>query len=362
MSKELMDNARTWGEANWHNIDTLATTSVSKYFLATFGSPFRAATGTEGVLSEAATSSLIAYWKLDEMATTTFADFSGNGKSGTAAGGVAATSSCQVGGCAYFDGLDDRVSVPNIAQGGSVTVSAWLNQVSAKNTQVFGSTEPSDSAGEFALIMNSNGRPTFIQWVAGGGDRPHLNVTSPANIYITYGNWNHLVGVYDSVSGYAYMYLNGSLVASSNSTNYSTSWGGGIGGYTSYWFNGKIDDVRVYSRALTADEVANLYKATPYSRYFYVDEVNRDSGGNIVSSGGSWDPSTKKLTITANWGTSSSTIATYLTRSRNRYALQTDWVGGPGQEGPLTSFNYKFSTSTANINYSTTTGSVLLNL
>ncbi|MBI4087549.1 MAG: prepilin-type N-terminal cleavage/methylation domain-containing protein [Candidatus Liptonbacteria bacterium] len=101
---------------------------------------------------------------------------------------------------------------------------------------------------------------------------------------------------------------------------------------------------------------------TTYTRYFYVEDVYRDVSDLIVSAGGSYDPSTKKLIVEYSWQNSAtSTIAEYVTRNRNNVFWQTDWSGGPGQDGPVTSTNARFSTSTQ-IDHSTTTGSIIINL
>lgn len=65
------------------------------------------------------------------------------------------------------------------------------------------------------------------------------------------------------------------------------------------------------------------------------------------------DPSTQKIKVSISWvqGGSLSRIS-YLTRSSNRVLIQTDWSGGGNQDGPITSENNAFSSST-NINYST---------
>lgn len=85
---------------------------------------------------------------------------------------------------------------------------------------------------------------------------------------------------------------------------------------------------------------------TTYSRYFYVDDVYRDGSGQITQSGGTLDPSTKKITIVYKWiGGNDKYLITYLTRFKNMIFNQTDWSGGGGQDGPITSTNEKFSTS-----------------
>ena len=100
---------------------------------------------------------------------------------------------------------------------------------------------------------------------------------------------------------------------------------------------------------------------TTYTRFFYVDDVKRDAGDLIVTTGGSYDPSTKKITVAYKWPPQNATrtMAAYLTRHRSKVFWQTDWSGGSGQEGPATSTNSRFSTS-SNLDYTTSSGSLYL--
>jgi hypothetical protein len=100
---------------------------------------------------------------------------------------------------------------------------------------------------------------------------------------------------------------------------------------------------------------------TTYTRYFYVEPVNRDSSGYIATGGTINDPSTKKITVVSGWtGGPTSSLATYLTRHRLQLHIQTDWTGGPTQEGPLTTVNARFASSSSNANYTSTVGSVMI--
>jgi uncharacterized delta-60 repeat protein len=102
--------------------------------------------------------------------------------------------------------------------------------------------------------------------------------------------------------------------------------------------------------AVSGEESITI-STTTYNRYFYVDDVYRDGSGKISSSG-NLDPSTKKITVVYKWlGGSDKFLITYLTRSKNIIFNQTDWSGGGGQTGPITSINEKFDTS-QNINFS----------
>lgn len=117
-----------------------------------------------------------------------------------------------------------------------------------------------------------------------------------------------------------------------------------------------------------------------FTRYFYIENVNRDLCGasdiaaNATtscasgpgSSGVAEDPSTQKITSIVSWtagGSASGQInkVQYLTRSQNKVFVQSDWSAGPGQEGPITSENNKFASST-NVNYSSSTGSIKIEL
>lgn len=74
-----------------------------------------------------------------------------------------------------------------------------------------------------------------------------------------------------------------------------------------------------------------------YTRFFSVENVNRDANGSIVIGGGTEDPSTQKVTVTVRWqingGTRELKITEYLTRSRSEVLWFTDWSGEGGVEG-----------------------------
>jgi Tfp pilus assembly protein PilV len=112
----------------------------------------------------------------------------------------------------------------------------------------------------------------------------------------------------------------------------------------------------------TSGTQAVTVATTTYTRYFYVDDVSRDTNGAIATSSASGDPSTRKITVIYTWPQSpTNTIAFYVTRYGHTIFDQTDWSGGSGQNGAMTSTNSRFATSTQ-MNFSTTTGSIIINL
>lgn len=102
------------------------------------------------------------------------------------------------------------------------------------------------------------------------------------------------------------------------------------------------------------------------SRYFFIEDIRRDSGGAIVESGGETDPSTLKITAVTDFerGRGAREVQ-YLTRHKNLVFYQTDWSGGFDQEifattSAGTIINGKFATSSSNIDFSSTPGSIRL--
>ncbi|MEX0690009.1 MAG: hypothetical protein WD095_01050, partial [Candidatus Paceibacterota bacterium] len=129
---------------------------------------------------------------------------------------------------------------------------------------------------------------------------------------------------------------------------------------------GKIDDVRIYDRALSADEVHSIYNSVAFRRHFYVENVCRTNNASYEIDGvtpcdiGSVkDPNTLKVTVVVEWdipgGTNQFEVSDYLTRWRNRTYNQTDWSGSAGEDGPYSSPTSNYSTST---NIESSSGSI----
>ncbi len=69
------------------------------------------------------------------------------------------------------------------------------------------------------------------------------------------------------------------------------------------------------------------------TRVILLSNVSRDSQSNIIESGGTDDPLTKKVTVTVSGtGISDYVISTYLTNWGDKYWTQTDWSGGVGAQ------------------------------
>jgi len=204
---------------------------------------------------------LVAGYTFDAGSGSTLADASGNGNNGTISGATWVPG--KYGGALSFNGSSDRVSVPASASlnlTSAMTLAAWIEPTASQSGWRTIVQRETDS---YALnASNSNGplRPsgagTFggaFQWVSG----PSAN---PVNA------WTHVAVTYDGTT--LRLYVNGTQVASTaaagtieSSTN--PLWIGGNSPYGEY-FQGLIDEARVYNRVLSATEVQTAMN-TPLS-------------------------------------------------------------------------------------------------
>ncbi len=199
-------------------------------------------------------SSLVGHWKLDETSGTTAYDSSGNDNHGTfinMVGNEWATGI--VGGGLDFDGIDDRVrcfSSEGITVANGFTVSVWVWP------DVFSTVHH-----ERYVSLSTNLAVLRRRYV---GDRLDFFITTDGTAKHLYGydvlrekQWNHIAGTWDGTT--QRLYLDGVEVDSATpggvlGTEDPDVNIGGVGPTP----DGFLDDVRVYSRALSDWEVAAL--------------------------------------------------------------------------------------------------------
>lgn len=210
------------------------------------------------------TNNLIGWWKFNGNTT----DSSGAGLTGTVTAASLTTGQNGASNAAYsFNGSSSYVTIPSsIARPtAGLTVGAWFKtpDVQTSNSQKIIATT---QATGYSIELDNNlcqNQLAFIAYV-GGAYR-----TACASINSSYNNtWVFATGVYDGSS--IRLYFNGALVASTGVSGAFTNSAGTvpfcIGSNTSSntcaggsYFNGSIDDVRAYSRALTPTEVQLVY-------------------------------------------------------------------------------------------------------
>ncbi len=138
-----------------------------------------------------------------------------------------------------------------------VTISLWFNTDYCDNTYLFVYGTEADNS-QRALICQDSGSVIFSGY---GADHTGYGV-DPQD-----GEWHHLVGVYDGQA--VSLYFDGSiLINNEEEPNWDTEMSGArIGSSLTGWgpINGGVDDVLVFNRALSFNEVRSLYNADQYS-------------------------------------------------------------------------------------------------
>ncbi len=200
----------------------------------------------------------VGYWNLDDGTGTSALDISGNSSTGTLTNGPTWTNG-KVGKGVNFDGSDDYISIGDVSAlntSGSVSASAWIylnNTTGVKSIGGRWGTGASDHSYKIAVLSGK-----FYIDVSGTGSGDNYR---QSNTTLSTGTWYHVEGVYTAGSSATLdVYVNGKLdngtltgtVPSSLFTGASTA---RIGTDTTNYFNGVIDEFRVYNYARSQKQI-----------------------------------------------------------------------------------------------------------
>jgi RHS repeat-associated protein len=221
-------------------------------------------TGTSyGYASTILSDAPVAYWRLGEASGTSATDATGNGISGTYAGGYTLAQPDGISGdpdpAVALNGASGLVDVkpfPALKPGSAVTVEAWINPTGVPGGAIFASPQQGISGGYVLNFVNAghvrvNIAPAVGSWTVAD------SVTVPPA-----GKWTYVVGTWDGAS--VRIYVNGVLEATQPAATMvygATSTDPQIGRYNGASFGGSIDEVAVYSRALTAAQIMSHWSA-----------------------------------------------------------------------------------------------------
>jgi hypothetical protein len=212
-----------------------------------------------GATNEVGTNCLLGYWKLDEGTGTSTADATSNNVTGTLLNGPAWTGG-RYGQALVFDGVNDRVGLGNpthLRLTGAMTLAAWVWIESfAGNGRIVNKQGASGNRG-WSLNVESGGYASF-QVARDASTLVYVNSSS-----LPLRQWTHLAGTYEPGNALR-IYINGlpdrAITTGVPSSQYNSGLDVVIGdrpvGGTP--FNGRIDEVRIYSCVQNPSQIAAL--------------------------------------------------------------------------------------------------------
>jgi fibronectin type 3 domain-containing protein len=224
----------------------------------------------------AVASSERARWAFNETAGTFAADSSGNALSATLVNGPVWTTG-RIENALTLDGVDDHATLPAGIVNGltDVTIATWVNlDVVTSWTRIF---DIGSSTSSSMFLTPRNGANNFVRFAittTGGGGEQQINTTRT----ISPGVWYHVAVTLSGNVGI--LYVNG-VEAGRNSamTLNPTSLGAttqnylGKSQYNDPYLDGRLDDFRIYNRAITAAEVSQLTYVPTTSGDYDLDGV-----------------------------------------------------------------------------------------
>ncbi|HEY7118820.1 MAG TPA: LamG-like jellyroll fold domain-containing protein, partial [Tepidisphaeraceae bacterium] len=216
----------------------------------------------------------VGFWRFDPSDDQTVADVTGNGNTGSVVGApvFALGRDAASGSALDFDGVDDHVRVsrnPSL-ESSAISVAAWVRLAVGADQAQWATIVKKTFANDvppifdsYSLSISPPGKLNVLSFFTGhaGGDDSQLDSPSP----LPTGQWVHVAGTYDPSTGQKRLYVNGQMVASTVLTRpiaYDPTPSGDL-----YFaqdpgdgeaFKGLIDDVGVWSRALSQAEIQIL--------------------------------------------------------------------------------------------------------
>ncbi|MDD2696895.1 MAG: LamG domain-containing protein, partial [Candidatus Pacebacteria bacterium] len=211
----------------------------------------------------------VGYWKFNEGLGSSAYDSSGNNNTGTLYGGMATSTADgsgwkagKYGSALAFDGTNDYVACSNnsiLNPTTAITVGAWVKPKTY--TSWDGIVSKWSTAGNRGYILLLNGFGGFIFSITTDGSTA-INASGPLSL--TAENWYYVAGTYDG--SVLKVYINGILLGQTSAMGniFASSDSLRIGKDGASWtnyFNGIIDDVRIYNYARNPQQILQDYNA-----------------------------------------------------------------------------------------------------
>jgi len=228
-------------------------------------------------VAKAADPDLVGWWRFDDGSGTTATDFSGKGNDGTLQGDTAWVTG-HLGKALEFDGVDDFVDVPHaesLMVKDEVTVMAWIHtsRHGGPGTEGWqGILSKSNNPRSYSFYTDSSGVLHFSVTSGGAYVGPVSTGQVPLN------EWVHVCAMV--IDGQQQFYINGEDAGTSGSGIVlgEEDTANVVIGRTQEGANrsflGMIDDVRIYMRGLTQEEVQEAMAGSGVPQAFGPDPAN----------------------------------------------------------------------------------------
>jgi len=223
------------------------------------------------------TDGLVGHWTFDgpDMSGDLALDASGQGNDGTltpSAGGGPIRAAGKIGQALDFDDIEDYVDTnyaPNIDSSTGLSISAWVKTpASGVGDDLMSSLKEAGANDPKVTFSTGSGgcvESTDVNWAVADDDGTSISACAST---VGDGEWHHLVGTLNRDTNLLSLYIDNVF---KDDTDASAIGGIDLSGNAFYigarnsrgadasHFPGLIDDVRIYNRALSADEVKRLY-------------------------------------------------------------------------------------------------------
>ena len=212
-------------------------------------------------------SGLVGHWTFDgpdvDIGANQLTDGSGQGNTASTTGMDSATSTTfgVIGQAFELDGTDDYVGVPNgTFPTGDFTAAAWVYLDDNTDEMLFASLQNCCGSGQ-----------EFDMYISGADIRIATNGTTrltTSDNWLTTGTWHHIVAT--RAGSNITLYTNAAVKdtgSDGGALNFQgcilligTDPDSGCTGSLGNYLDGTVDDVRIYNRALSKDEISRLYE------------------------------------------------------------------------------------------------------
>lgn len=212
---------------------------------------------------------LEAHWTFDEIGDRAALDSSGHGLNGTFRGKPLRVPGV-MGSAVKLDGSSDYIDFGHstaLRLVGSMTITAWINSTSYPVDDAAIVSSHADAGYQLDTTVDTGPRTIGFKL----GDECGRLMARYGRTPLSVNTWYHVAGVYDAEAQTMDVYLNGELddgflVGSVSGAQRSTRqrvYVGRRAKLRGYDFAGAIDDVRIYSRALTKSDIGAVMHGTP---------------------------------------------------------------------------------------------------